>query len=561
MSAVRRLKSRSEAFWRDEYRVSDADIDLITGMILESSKPQALADLVAAIIARRLERETEAVRFQAEHGALYQPKNSYEIGQQVLFTALDFSTGRVVGQRPGNDPKVGSFQVIRVAFDGGIEREFAAEFIGAHPLNRSAEELLGGTDPEVSDADLARRFELYVVQRLEPALAANPEFVTFNGLWFLRGLLPEVHVGHLNLAEAVIYEAGKPLAARDMVDELEIGNAATLDARLFALSHALGEDQRFDNLGTAENPIWYMRALEPEAVHQRPAVLKSAFRAEGNEHLGITMLELIEEVGDELDALDYATPRERSSFQFQLAFPHFFAGTLPAAPQLLSRLPYSEGTHFPITLVDTSSGQRLQAWAVPAQRYLCGMKEWFTAVGMCVGGQITLKPTEEPGVLEIGVTPMRSKRSEWLRTASVADGALVMQMQRATVDIRADRNMLFTVAAPEEIVGLMAASEVASVSLADLVLAAFQELAKLSSRGIVHAKSIYSAVNCYRRTGCVPVFAELTRRARYDPVGDGFWACSPDVEDRSYRTPELMRERPLSTRTDLVKDQIVQYLG
>jgi len=42
MPAVRRLKSRSEAFWRDEYRVSEPDLDLVTSQILDSGKPQPL---------------------------------------------------------------------------------------------------------------------------------------------------------------------------------------------------------------------------------------------------------------------------------------------------------------------------------------------------------------------------------------------------------------------------------------------------------------------------------------------------------------------------------------
>ena len=355
MLGVRKLKSRTEAFWRDEYRVSEADVDSITSQILEAGKPLPLSGLVAAIIARRLEREKDAVKFEAEHGAIYQPKNHYDVGQKVLFTALDFAAGQVIAVRPGNDPKVGDFQVIRVAFDDGApEREFAADFAGDHPLNRPAEELLGGTDPEVSDGDLTKRFEHYVARQLEPTLDGNQEFVKFNGLWFLHGLLPEIHLGHLNLAEAMIYEAGHPLAAREMLDELEIGGAATVDARLFALSHALSDDKRFDNLGSAENPIWYMRALEPAAVHARPAVLTPAFRATGGESVGITTLELIEEVGDELDDIQALSSRERTTFQCQLPFPHLYAGTLPATSQLLAKLPQAAGTHYPLTLIDTA---------------------------------------------------------------------------------------------------------------------------------------------------------------------------------------------------------------
>jgi hypothetical protein len=57
------------------------------------------------------------------------------------------------------------------------------------------------------------------------------------------------------------------------------------------------------------------------------------------------------------------------------------------------------------------------------------------------------------------------------------------------------------------------------------------------------------------------VFAELTRRACYNPVGDGLWVYSPDLEGTVYRDPDEMRERPLSNREDTVRDQAIQYLG
>jgi len=67
--------------------------------------------------------------------------------------------------------------------------------------------------------------------------------------------------------------------------------------------------------------------------------------------------------------------------------------------------------------------------------------------------------------------------------------------------------------------------------------------------------------NLIRRTGSVPVFAELTRRACYDPVGGGYWAYDPDLAGRVYHTPEEIRERPLSGRQDLVRDPVIQYQG
>ena len=97
--------------------------------------PEGLAgDLIAAIIMRRLEREKDAARFQAEHGAIYQPRNSYSLDQKVLFTALDFRQGQVVGVRAGRNPKYGDFQVIRVALDDGTEREYGRDDQSDAPL-------------------------------------------------------------------------------------------------------------------------------------------------------------------------------------------------------------------------------------------------------------------------------------------------------------------------------------------------------------------------------------------------------------------------------------------
>jgi hypothetical protein len=59
----------------------------------------------------------------------------------------------------------------------------------------------------------------------------------------------------------------------------------------------------------------------------------------------------------------------------------------------------------------------------------------------------------------------------------------------------------------------------------------------------------------------VPVAEYLTRNAAYDPVGDGFWAFDSANQGQVYETADEMRERPRSTRADLVRDQVVHYLG
>jgi len=561
MAAVRKLKTQTEAFWRDEYQISDSDLDLIAGVILEAGKPQRLDTLVATVIMRRYQREKEAMTRQAKSGQLYQPKGTYQIGQEVIFSALGYAVGRVTDVRQGHNPKYGEFQVIRVLFENELEREYAAAFDHPHPLNRPLEELLGSADPAVSESEMVRLFEHYVARRLEPALESNSEFVYFDGVWFLRELLPEIHVGHLNLAEAMIYEAGHPLVAREMLGELDLPAASSSEAQLFALNHALGKDERFDNVSLSDEPVWYLRALEPAAVAKRPDVLKPAFRAAGGEYLGITLLDFVEEVGDELDDVESLTLRQPEGIQFEVNFPHLYAGTMPATQRFLRLLPPTSSHHLSLTMVDDKTGQRYEVWAVPDERYICGLSNWYTAVGMCVGGQVSVSPAGAPLTFSISAQPIRSKKTEWVRSASVSDEGLALQMQRSAIGVKCDRNTFVDVPDREAIARLMAQTERAQLSLTSLIRTAFEELAKLSSRGIVHAKSIYSAVNLMRRSGTVPIFAELTRHACYDPVGDGSWAYDPSLAGQLYRTPDEMRERPFSKRQDLIRDQVVQYLG
>jgi len=157
--------------------------------------------------------------------------------------------------------------------------------------------------------------------------------------------------------------------------------------------------------------------------------------------------------------------------------------------------------------------------------------------------------------------PARRRRSEWVRSASMVEGQVVVQMQKASVAVRCDRDMLLDVPDGEAIASFMVESEQAQISLRAVVQTAFEELAKLNDRGIVHVKALYSLANLIRRTGAVPVFAELTRRACYDPVGGGYWAYDPGLAGKTYHSPVEMRDRPLSQREGLVKDRVIEYQG
>lgn len=560
MEIVRRLRTQTEEFWRDEYQVSDDDLDLVVGIILDAGRPQPLASLALEVILRRCKREEDVMVQQSLKGRIYRPLEVYGVGEQLVFTAKDMAVGTIEGLRPGHNPKFGSFNVIRVSF-ADEELEFASSFDQPHPLNRPVEELLIGEQAEMSESEMVRLFEHHVAVKLESKLAESDDFVRFDGTWFLHELLPDIHIGYLNLAEAMIYEAGHPLVARDMLADLEIGATASEETQLFALNHALGEDERFDNVGTSESPIWYLCALEPEATSGRPEVLVPAFAASGGEYLGLTMLDLIDEIGDELDDVPSTVFRQVSEIRFELTFPHWVAGTMPATQQFLRLLPVASGRHYPITLVDSSRDKRFDVWVLPDERYVAGLGDWYRSVGLVIGAQVTVKPIDDLGTFSIAVATNRGRRSEWVRSASVVGGSLRLQMQRATIPVRVDRSMMIDVPDIDSVVELRRQADSMAMPLGALVRGAFAELAKLSGRGLVHAKSLYSAINLMRRTGAVSVFAELTRNACFDPVGDGQWAYDKSLDGKVYHTADEMRDRPLSNRDDLIKDQVIQYVG
>jgi len=564
MVPVRELKTQSEAYWRDEYEVQPEDLDLVTGMILEAGSPQTVGTLAIGIVLRRFRAEKQAATEQTSRGRLYRPVEQVEVGEELVFPALEFVVGTVIGSRPGKNPKYGPFEVIRVRFGADVpgpdEREFASNFDEVHPLNRPLEELLLGEE-EMDENELSQTMGSHVAVKLQSALRESDDFVYFDGTWFLQDLLPEIHVGHLNLAEAVIYEANNPVSSEDMLRELEIETTTSPQAQIFALNHALGDDPRFDNVSMTHDPVWYLRALQPTEIFHRPDVLGGGFSARGGEYVGITLVESVEEIGDELDDIPSVIVRQADQLTFELPFPHLFAGTLPVTQQWLQMLPSSAGSHFAITLVDTVGNREIEAWVLPDAHYVAGLGDWYADVGMCVGGRLVLTPTDDPLRYELSYARAKSRRTEWLRAASVEGGELILQMGRASVEVDCDREMLIDVPDREAVALLMGTLHAQEAPLSRLLRKAFAELAKLSSSGTVHAKGLYSAVNLLRRSGMVPILSELARNACFDPVGEGFWAYEPDLEGTLYQTPDEMRERPLSSRDDLVKDQVVQYLG
>lgn len=562
MAASSKLSSHTEAYWRNEYQVSPADIDLVAGAILQEGAPVPTIRLAAAIIRDRQSREKALAAQLARQTQIYRPMDSYEIGQRLVFTELNLAEGQVVDKRPGNNARYGSFEVIKVAFEGdGQTREFAASMTAPHYLNRPIEELVSTSDEGLTGDEAVEAFAPLVAAKLRVALAADRDMVPFADSWYLRELLPPVSAGYLNLAEAAIYEAGRPMTAAEILARVPLDVAAPEPAQLFALNRAFEADERFDDLGVSGEQRWFLRALEPAAVFATPAVLADPIAATQGALVGVTLLDIIEELGDELDELPESPRSGASSLTFQLNFAHLYAGTLPVSRRLLALLPETAGDHYPITLTDRHQHKDYVVWMVPGKGYICGLSELYAAAGMTVGAQLTVTAGEAPQTLTLDYAAPRARRSEWLRSATAQDRRIVLEMKLATLGVRCDPDSVVIPEDREAIAALMATPAVRGAALGDIIKRAFLELAKLSGQGLVHVKTLYMVVNMYRRCGALPIFAYLTQQAAFDPVGEGLWARDGSLEGQVYSTADEMRERPLSNRSDRLRDQAVPYQG
>jgi hypothetical protein len=237
-------------YWQDDFEVTEADLEMLYEHFINEEVPRTTADLVRDVVEQRVER-AERRRFTQANvdGVVYQPKEVYDVGQRLVFPALgEDVSGEVTNVRDGHNPEYGSFRVIGVELDRNGKLEFASEFPEPHILNIE--------DTPVSTDQLLEAYGPIVREHLLTALADNVEFVRYGDAWILQGLLPEIHVGHLNIAEAMIVVAGEALPTERILDEIDLAESLPLETRLVALDRALSQDDRFINVGAISEPLW-----------------------------------------------------------------------------------------------------------------------------------------------------------------------------------------------------------------------------------------------------------------------------------------------------------------
>ncbi len=512
------LMTLREEYW-EEYELEGNDISFLYDYLLEHETPLTSNELMPILVVQRIEREKiELEKKRLDGNEIYYPKDNFQIGTKLVFPAFNWQKGEVTGIRQGENPATGEFEVIKVSFENGDEKEFAAG-MKEHSLNNPPE----AAQAESLDLDaVTEQYQDILIEQIELGLSGDDNFVQIAGRWFLKALLVDVNAGHLNLAEAVLdMNQGGPLATSDLVKEIDLPGDVHPNLIEFSLDHALQVDPRFDEVGPAGEVAWYLKSLEPDSVRNTPLYLKYSPLDYDPDSLTPEMAALEKSLDDELTPWHSKDRFPVKDVEVRLIFPHWRAGTLPLSERVLPLFPTAyEAPRIRFTLIDGKTGDRFPGWVVRKERYVSGLKDWYVKNGMIPGGIVYIKPGKEPGEVIVETKSSRSTK-DWMRTILVgSDGELVFATLKQIISSDFNPRMAIVVPDIDPVDRVWIKNQEKPRPFEQIVVETVRELTKLNPQGHVHVTELYAAVNTVRRCPPGPLLSLLETRPWFVHVGD-----------------------------------------
>ena len=525
-------QTQTAAFWRDQFEVSSSDLDFLYALLLDAQSSKTLEELSLALIQEYMRRENSRIESELSKGTVYVPRTRYEVGQTLVFPALDFATGEVVGVRPGQNPEHGDFEVIKVQFPGTSQpREFAAGLQTAHRLNQTNGDSLLHDDALLSAEEVYSLYQSEIDESILYALEEgdrSDDFVEVDGQWLLADMLAEVHVGHLNIAEALIEVNGNPVNTDGLLAEVELDANVSPAMQRISLEHALAKDARFDRVEHQDEPAWFLKRMEPAEVVKPPLALRPSSVPYNRALLSVELLQTEWELDDEWgeSSLSSELPAIVPNTSLSLTYPHRRCGTLPLNGRTRSFFP-THSSKSTVTFIDGRWAAQYTGWVVGDGRYVTGLGKWMEDHALPVGAIITLERTANPGEVLVDFRPRRPKR-EWARMATpdMDNMRLTFEMNKVQVACEYDEALIVADTDTEAIDELREKLAASGVGLQEIVEQIVPELTKLNPAGTVHAKTVYSAVNIVRRCPPGPIFYLLISSRRFRDVGGGLFALA-----------------------------------
>ena len=506
----------STDYW-SSLQITPQDVEFLHNYLFENETPLTGRELVSVLVNERIRVERLAIQQRRESGGkTYLPKESYQIGDAIIFPTLDWKHGKVTGLRAGMNPEVGNFDVLTVAFEDNTERLFASN-LALHILNEEP----APVEDDGFDADAILRTHGHTLEKkIESAFRSDDEVVKIAGRWFPRALLVDVNVGNLNLAEAVLdMSGGEPLPTSALLKDVSLPEDVNLKLAEFSLNLALQEDERFDEVGPAGKVLWCLHRLEPDEVRDVPLHLQYSPVDYDPSVLDEQMLALEDQLDDELSVMDESDESDVEEVTLALIYPHLRAGTLPLSAHVRSLFPTAyESPRVRFTLVDGKTKQSMPGWVVLEHGYVYGLRDWYKANELMPGSLVRIRRSENPGEVIIEAQTYRSTK-DWVRTVIVgADGGVVFALLKQSISAEFNDRMAFAIPSFEAVDQLW--GQESKQPFDQLVVNLIREMSKLTPQGHVHAQELYSAVNIMRRVPPAPLFALLASKPEITHVGD-----------------------------------------
>lgn len=512
-------QTQAPEYWGPNFALTDSDIEQIYNHLLEVEHPLTSDEISQVIIAYRVALEVQHVERLLSGRTIYQPQNSYTVGEQLVFPTLTFAQGEVTSIREGYNPQYGSFNVIQVDI-GGTVREFASDFQNETFLNQNNVELVTSVE-DVDVETLILQYGRHVSDAVTAALSDREEFVRLGREWFVKALLAEVNIGHLHLAEAVLeMSGGGPLPPDEILPHLDMDPSLDVSVQRFSLNYGLLKDERFDDVAPVGEVSWFLRRLEPADVLEIPGRLLFASIPHDRALLSPQLLSLERELDDEWSDLEPDMGVETANFT--VLFPHRWAGTMPLSSQVRSLLPPGHSKRQRILFVDEFTNEEIVGWVVKDGRYIFGLRDWYEKNGIPIGGFVRVQAGAKPGELILGYDRRRAQR-EWVRLATAVDNRIHFALMKRSVACGFDDLLIVGTDVTAAIDALWRRAETNRRTVASLLAELFGSLAELTPQNTVHAKTLYSAINMLRRVPPGPLFAELVRHPAFVSVGDHYW--------------------------------------
>lgn len=501
--------SLEKDYW-EKFDLTEQDLEYLYSYLFDVEKPLTLEELTQALISERIRKEKESLEKQQQSGgAVYYPKDHFQVGQNIRIPALGWQDGKVTTSRPGNNPELPPFEVIEVQLANGETKQFAAG-LEDHKLNQPV--TINADDPLLNVDYVTKNYGDDLADLLSEFLESNQDLVRIAGRWFPRALLVDINVGHLNLAEAVLdMMGGGPLPTPALMEQIDLPVDVDSNLNEFSLNLALQEDKRFDEVGPSGEVLWYLHRLEPEPVREIPSFLHYNGSMDENPDIRQMLHEFEPQVLDELEpALNPSNGKQVDEVTLNLIYPHWRAGTLPLAGNLTMLFPTAlESPRIQFTFVDGNSSEKFSGWVVRQNNYVFGLRDWYLSQGIITGSRIHVQRGKNPGEVIIRADKKRSSR-EWIRTAVIgSDGGIVFSMLKHNITAAVDERMAIMISDTEMLDKVWERGSKQRGSLPQTVRLIITEMAKLSPQSHVHAQELYAGVNILRRCPPGPILSVL----------------------------------------------------